>query len=486
MRYLKPTFTAHPLNYIFALLVFLGSFSWASIAFSMETTYYSVGGHSSLSKSGACSAAATAAGGTNYQVSGTICYAYIGGGWPNVGTITTNSCSPSIPVCNPEPENNCPEYGTVKKVSKLINGTIKDGTFIPRDPNEETTIEIGGGSSVDGCGYAVPVGENIPEGMDTSSEIDCIHQGEGESRVLMCFKHQNMIATGELLAPADGEVNSFVPTEDNDYSEGGSKTLLEDEEDHAQTPETTVTDPDGTQVKTSSTVDTLVKDKGARVLDSESTSVITETNGIQKTVTTTVTEVVFPDGTKEVVTDKKTAYTQTPQTIFNIDKSSGNVSITNVAGSSASTTEKTTDTYDSEGNKTGSKTETSQSGEGEAEEEQQQDQCEVNPDECEEAEFTEAEKGEYDQSGVDQLRAEKEAELRAKMEEVEDQLRDAFEFSLTGNTGDISGHSITWRGQTQAQGNNVVKWFDLINMGNLIMLIAGLVALFIMLRPRSD
>ena len=124
MQYLKPNFSKHPLNFVFVLLIALGSFSFSSIA--LADTYIVAG-------------EPTATGGTPEAA----CRAYSDymSGWSGNNTwaysdSTETTCSLSYwyyetkyidyPIIFDSVPNGCPDPGVTKRVEQVINGYYDD------------------------------------------------------------------------------------------------------------------------------------------------------------------------------------------------------------------------------------------------------------------------------------------------------------------------------------------------------------------------
>lgn len=491
MKYLKPNFSYHPLNLFFVLLIGFGAFAYTSLALAFEAddTYNEGYFWSNASNwvaptvdngclyfSGGCR--------TKIKITDThwkIYPAPSGSGKDMYKTLCNGSHS-SMWYCGaPDPVNNCPEFGTVKRVSKLINGSMVDGVFVPKSDDGVTTIEIGGGGVVDGCGYAVPAGDNAV-GFDADKDISCKPSSAGP----MCYRFENMIATGELASPLPDGPSTEISDSENPVEDGAAKTQLETTSDKV-VGDVTVTDMAGVSSKTQTTTETLVKEKGAVVVDSQETSVVTVSDGIYRTVTTTVNTLDFPDGTQQVITDTNTAYTQTPKTIFNIDKSTGTTNITVQGGSSADYSVTETKDYDADGNETGSKTEESGSGDGEAEEEKESEECKADPEKCKEDEFSKTQKGSFDLIALAAAMDDAEGEYREYVEILQGEVEEKIGIQFSGGSGSIDSNVINVRGATGDIG--LTKWIPFLDdfgLAALILFLAAMYSAYILLGGNRD
>lgn len=387
--YLIPSFSRHPLNFCALLVVFLGSFSFTSLAHAFEddgtwvsNNYYYVSGYypstASPTASGACTAYGNIWGSVGTH-SGTRCN-LANGGWQTLnGPFACSGSMPASAACgeSPAPVNNCPEKFTKKRLFVPVNGHIENGMFFPDKDSNNSDARYR--SNNNGCEFVHP-GTYEETDADPNTKFSCNAQKQ-------CFMYSDYVATGEPVP--EGDTAPTTQSEDDESATletDSSQSQLSDSETVVETPPETITDANGSQVTTSSKVETLIKNEGVKVTSEASNAVITESGGIKKTVTTSVTEIVYPDGKKDVITDRQVSYEQTDKTVYVVDKD-GRKTVTNVPGSSASTSEKTTDNYDAGGNKTGSSTEKSDSGGEEKEgEEQEGENCEDKPEaiECKE------------------------------------------------------------------------------------------------------
>ena len=296
---------------------------------------------------------------------------------------------------------------------------------------------------------------------------------------------RTVVSTGEV-AP-DSVTNVAVEVEAGaEEEEKWEKVNIENTSDSVVGDASTVTDLQGVSSTTQTTVDTLVKEKGVKVIDTEKSAVAIETNGIQKVVTTTTTTVEYPDGTKQVITETNTGFTQTPKTVFNVDKSTGNTSITVQGGSSADYDTKMTTDYDSEGNKTSEKVETSGSGEGEAQDAKEGADCKADPDACKDDEFKKAEKGSFDLvAAAAELAVAKQA-YSDYIDVLQSEVSDVVGFQFTGGGGSIESYVVEYQGTSGDIG--LTKWlpyFDSFDLGALVLFLAALYSLFILVDGRS-
>ena len=451
-QYLKPNFSNHPLNYLGVLFVFLFFFfsslnaqafeddgSWVDGKFYAVLASVSDGYGPTVSA--ACSDAShSQALVVNDSGPEPMCgYYYLYDNrielfqavtlrQYNCGTSTSEPKVRGGCWTSPGPVNNCPDYGTVKFTLTPVNGEmheLEDGTktFIRKDAEGNTVVELGGGGSFEGCAYARPVtpeGQAFLEGLPEQS-YNC--HGDG-----ICFRREYMIATGEQVSEGTADSLRAYDTDKTDAINEGNKDTRKDTTETVIEDPVIVNNPDGSSSRTDKKTETTVKASGQVVTETTETVTITDSSGIAKTVTTTTNVVTLPDGSKTVTTDVNTAFSRGSTANYTIDKSTGNGTVSVTPGSSASSNTRTIETYDSEGNKTGSSSETTQQGEGEAKEDQAEDACKENPDECKEWEAEEGD-GKFDiQSETDEKTIQLN-KLQDQMTTIKDDLEQRFNFS---------------------------------------------------------
>ncbi|MDI3323924.1 hypothetical protein QKW35_06015 [Pontibacterium granulatum] len=284
-----------------------------------------------------------------------------------------------IEACGTEPSS-CPNAGTPKRIATPINGTINNGVFVEDIPVGGMVIEIGGGLSADGCGYAIPIpdGNGVGGDVNPDTKVKCSPSGQ-------CFRFSTYVATGQAREPGQDEATSVVI--------GDPESFVKEEDTNTDTREsrtsTTQTDPitenlDGKQITSQTVTTTETRGDGAVVETRDDITTVTQSDGITRTDTVTTTTTTNADGSKTVETTNNISYTQHPQTVYNIDNSTSRITVTAGSGASAQQTTRTVDTYDPAGNRTSSQTtEGPTTGDPAATEdpsEQGKTFCEENPD----------------------------------------------------------------------------------------------------------
>lgn len=382
-----------------------------------------------------------------------------------------------VEFCGAEPTN-CPVAGTPKRIATPVNGTINNGIFVEDVPEGGMVIEIGGGLSADGCGYAIPIpdGNGVGGDVNPDTKVKCSPNGQ-------CFRFSTYVATGQAREPGEGEATSVVI--------GDPESFVKEEDTNTDTREsrtsTTQTDPvtenlDGKQI-TSQTVTTIeTRGDGAVVKTQDDITTVTQSDGITRTDTVTTTTTTNTDGSKTVETTNNISYTQAPQTIYNIDNSTGRVTVTATGGGTTSQQTRTTEDYNPQGQKVSeSKEEGPVTGDDSAKEQQEEETCKTNPllDKCI-GEFKETAKGEFGDIAGKVLDAKE--EYMDVFEDIKEQATAKLNFNLSGG-GTTSDYMVSFRG---TEGNiGITRWFalfDQYDLAALVMAIAALIAVLVILR----
>lgn len=484
--YLKPRFSHHPLNYIALLVVFLTGFFGASVVVAFEDDGTFSSGYYYAMKYSPYAAGPTVTemclqGGSTFGMSGGKCLRHGSSEMP----YNKLSCFSNIQwYCTQEPAvpNNCPEQGTVRKVIRPINAEIfTDGEgndhIIPVDENGNTEINIGGSGVFEGCDFYVPTGEEAQQLNLPDRRYRCA----GED---YCYAIDFMVATGEAAPEGTENTGQSIESTVADALNGETDDNRKNTEDVVVEEPVITTGADGSTTKLEKQTVTSVNGAGQKVTESTETVTITDTKGIQRVTTTTVNTVTFPDGSTEVTTDVMRSYTQTPVTTYTIDKSTGTTTVTATPASSSSGSSRTTETYDPDGNLTGSNTtETTNpgTGEGEGSEDGSEDgECDSSQEECgDDLEFEEPEKGGFeDGAATAELNAAK-AELAALVDDIKGQINDQLSLSLSGSVGSLNDSELQWGDIQVSTSNNLQRWFDILDIDTLVMLIAALASFII-------
>ena len=382
--YFKPSFKNHPLNYLFIIFVFFGSFSWSSVAFSFEDdgTYVSGKFYYNLNAAayGPTKASACANSPFNMPVVNGGCKRSNG----YIYTLTLVTCSASsnpLAQCgvSPTPVNNCPEKFTPKRLAIPVTKVL--------DADGNATNQVEGNYSgtatmvSDGCIFHRTAYYEETNTIEPEEVIGDTPEGD-------IYMVETYVSSGE---PYTDEITDFVnaaSAEPGDAADEANMATpaLADSLDVVIQPTTSEIGPDGSQITSKTTVEMAVKGKGASVVNSVDNIVVTDSEGMRKTVTTTETEVVYPDGSKEVITERNIAYEQTDKTVVIITKADGTKVITNAPGTSAGTKSTKTDSYDPAGNLTSSSTTSADtngsSQTGDAADAKQEGECKEDASKC--------------------------------------------------------------------------------------------------------
>jgi hypothetical protein len=373
LSYLRPSFSSHPLNYFLVFLIFLGAFSFSSIAFS-ASVYLGKPNASSVkypSISACYSAYTPSLSDISFAFHDVVTFygsdfdhfQFDGHFYTGETRIEASvSCYSSVNagLVWPEPVS-CPSAGDVVRLARVENGYINDqGVFINENVTSDGVIEIGGSVSANGCGFARSTDPAFDR--DTKTRVYSDNQ-------LMTW--ENYISTGELLDPEPDQPQTIIKENLSLDEDSGSTDTTQDTSEAVISDPVTVSDSDGSSVTTEQTTTTETKGSGVKVTQTETKTFISETNGIIKNNIQTVTTTVLPDGSSQVVTENRTEYTQTPVTNYTIDNSTNTISVTATGGSSAGQTTATTETFDSNGTRTGSSSSSSGTGDSEVIEDQE-------------------------------------------------------------------------------------------------------------------
>lgn len=231
-------------------------------------------------------------------------------------------------------------------------GTVFSGTFATEPTDGPLTITIGGIRVVDEC-EVTPVYEKVA--CFWANEMDP-NDPDTICRQLHHYEYTGANGTPSDPAPGDGPEEPAPTTEPiaaGDYTQ--------DAKSYTPIEKTTEVMPDGTTVESEGYVESETKNIGPNITEDTTKTVINRSNGITKTTTYTVTTTTNPDGSKSVHEETTVSYDQTDKEVIAVTKD-GYTTITNNPGySGGSTTSKTTN-YDSQGNNTGSNETTSYSG----------------------------------------------------------------------------------------------------------------------------
>lgn len=385
------------------------------------------------------------------------------------------------------PSPDCPDEGAVKRVSTMLSGYMKDGVYHEDIPPGGLRITIGGATSVNGCGFAVPLPGGIGDGVDENSQIKCAPNKDGKRGI--CFRFQNLVATGQALEPAQDAASTYL-IGDPEYPKEETASTDTRESSVTKTSSDPVTEQVGDKTVTTKTdITTETRGDGSVVETQEDQTIVTQSDGITKTVTETTTTTTNADGSQTVETTTNTSFTQHPQNIYNIDNSTSRVTQNTVPGSSASQTSTSTRNIDSNGNVT-SQTETagpiqgdsSVKEEQEAQENGEEEQtCETNPlmDKCID-DFTETEPGTF--PDISAKITEAKSDFESNWQAIKSEASSKLGFTLSGG-GTLQDHVVNIRGIEGDIGiTRWVPYFDEFGLSALIMAGAALYSAVVMFR----
>lgn len=393
-----------------------------------------------------------------------------------VGSEVYNDQNDSCESTGPD----CPDIGTVKRVGTAVNGTFKDGKFVEELP--DNGFQFGGVLSAGGCGFVSPnmLQAGSPgHGTDLNSQVKCTKSGS-------CFRYQNFVSEGAERPAGEYEPWSGIAG-DPKYPEVPNEQTETSTDTRESRTSTTSTDPITEQVgdstrTTQTTTTTETRGDGSVVQSQDDVTTVTRSDGITRTDTQTTVTTTNADGSRTVETTNNISYTQNPQTIYNIDNSTGRISVTATGGGTTSQQTRSTEGYNAQGERVSQSTEEGPvTGDDEARDSQEEENCSTNPllDRCI-GEFKETAKGEFGDIAGKVLDAKQ--EYMDIFDEVKEQAADKLNFNLSGG-GSTSDYVVSFRG---GEGNiGITRWFSLFDeydLAALVMAIAALIAVFVILR----
>ncbi|WP_372832506.1 hypothetical protein [Pontibacterium sp.] len=379
-------------------------------------------------------------------------------------------------LCQPPPVD-CPSAGETKRlgytkteIPSNMNGGEGNGFTI----NISNSSSVGASIESNGCGY------NRVE----SSKPDCklfAYDQQGNQR-WNCYAEY--VATGEPAAsPPDSGITYSDGSEDGapNESEGVTDTRQSNTTTTSTTP---VTEMVGDQTVTTKTdITTENRGDGSVVETRDDVTIITESDGITRTDTQTTTTTTAPDGSQTIETTNNISYTQHPQTIYNIDNSNNQITVSQTPGGSASQTSTTTETYDANGNLTDREESTGPvQGDDDAAEGEERQTCDTNPlmDKCIN-DFTNTAKGQFGDISTKISTAK--TEFQDEWNRIKSEASDRLGFSLSGGGGALQQSIVTVRGIEGDIGiTRWVPYFDEFGLAALVMAGAALYAAVVMFR----
>lgn len=351
--YLKPNFKPHPFNYFAAVLVFVWAFTSASIVYAFEDdgTYEPGWGWQTSNYGG------YGVGNTVTQACADVGKNTLGNppgacdkGWGAGFSVHKKSCASLLAdwgfVCSPPgpPPPSC-NQGDQVEIMREISA--------PRNVGDELTITINGGSDGEGSYWVFHNGCQYTRSKSSPATTGSYRPLEYE----MAGTYE--IATWEATGETAPEGVQGPPTWDADDESAPDiaeeNVQLEDESSTTEIPES-VTQVGTDTVTESGTIERETVGKGT-VIDEQSSSVtVDHSEGIEKTVTTTIQTIQHEDGSTTEVVTTETAYVQKPNEKIIWDRETGNVTVVDGWEGGSSQTETVTTRRDSGGNVTGTTT----------------------------------------------------------------------------------------------------------------------------------
>jgi hypothetical protein len=366
VSYLKPNFRNHPANWIAVAAVFVASFGITSAnAYNLSTDNYilewsSYQGDVDINAYYEKVAVFQQYGGQekSYTTSSFFtmpgfgsCHGYILQTWPGqvayhvwIWGEGSNTCS--LPADKQVDENGvvsdlvtCPAIGTahtgtVDLKSTLDNWTEGDSFTYPK------TI------AYDGCEYSTVV-------VGDQGEIYASEGGEAKVLDGVTYWSDTWYATGNTSTGSENWNDVLTGT----ASEPDLNQAVTDDRQNTSSVSVAdpvvVTDESGT-VTTEQTTTTQTAGSGTLVLSDGTTYTVTESGGITKTTTETTVTAENLDGSKTETIQTDTTYTQNPSTTISIDNSTQTINYTTSPGTTSGSGTTKTNTYDPNGNLTGS------------------------------------------------------------------------------------------------------------------------------------
>lgn len=445
LSYLQPNFSRHWGNWILAPIFafFIGFLPFSVFAASVGDIFYTTGaGYPRWTADESCAASA---GWRNYShaASGWCYHTRENGKVEGFITYAASVCGDSqitdpTHICYGNPPSDCPETGTVVRMTIPTTGSIVDGVFVSDDGSP---FDYRNGS-YDGCGYAPTYMYESSENTQPDYEYACSDDGQ-------CIIIVNMAATGEESAN-DSSIPSATPLADleTEVNEPGPQPETTETVYHEPTTEIL---PDGTVVDVESHTTTTVRGAGTDTVETEEQTVFKQSDGVVKTETKTTIEKTHSDGSKTVTEDVSYSYTGHGGVYTVMDNGSGTMHQTTEPTTSASGGSTTTTNYDSDGNKTSSSTTSQNTGNGSFKNNEDQAAfCQENPENviCKEWNGETESDAEF---ATDDTKTEVEAawlELKSTIETVQSDIRSTFSTSTLSGQGlgcysfiEFRGHS---------------------------------------------
>lgn len=407
----------------------------------------------------------------------------VGDGLQGIGgkrtTIEKKICPDPVPTsnqllieaCGTQPTS-CPDAGEKKRLGytkTTTPGNYEGGLTITITNGQSQGASIVSG----GCGYS-----RVP-----SSIPDCkMYAYDSEGRYKWnCYADYQ--ATGEAANPDPASSLEYFDESEDDAPKEADGVKDTRQSSVTKTSTDPVTEMVGDKKVTRKTeITTESRGDGAVIEKQDDITVITESDGITKTETKTTTTTTNPDGSQTIETTNNISYTQHPQVIYNIDNSENKITVSETPGGTTSQTVTTKDTYDAEGNQTGSEQSTGPvQGDDVAKESEEKQTCENNPfmDKCLD-DFKKTAKGEF--GDISAKITEAKSDFESKWTQIKTEASSKLGFTLNGG-GALEQHIVVIRGVEADIGiTRWVPYFDEFGLAALIMAGAALYAAIIMFK----
>ena len=387
----------------------------------------------------------------------------------------------------PEPAD-CPEAGSIQRLTTVINGKMVDGVFVEDDQAALDDRHFSGNYyDGDNCKYSPSYG-----GSETESNSSCGPFKDGSIRC-----SQDLFSVGLVDDPSVIPANNpptFLQDDTQSPETDRSKDNRQNTVNETSLDPVTEMLPDGSTQKTETTVTTENRGNGTVVVETSDTTTIVDTDGITKQQTVTTTTTTNPDGSETTVITTDYSFTQHPQTVFTVSNDGDSVTNSYVIGQTIEGNTKQTIVRDENGKIVSQSTEENDSEARKAQvkseaEEAKDDKCSASPNspECFEGEFKKTDKGSFPSAsevGSAQWNYDQAVtELNDLFADIQTQVDDKLGLTLTGGSSTVEGDSLSWSGEEYSSGGgilNLINWFDFMNISTLVLLGAALFAFMIL------
>ena len=315
-------------------------------------------------------------------------------------------------LCEPPIVPVCPSSGTSESKFEVIPKYDSNGLRIY---NFNDTY------SLNGCAIV----------RNTTAAYKCYD--DPSKTILQCGALVTYEYTGEQAAEGQPSFNDDHPDlvdepevsslQDGDYTEDKLDQIIGDSE--------LTTLPDGSTVEIKTDVITETKGDGITIKTTTDKTIVTDTDGLIKSETTVTSITTNPDGSKQVQSVTSTSYQQTPINKVIYDSSSDSLTESETESLTGTQTTTTNQSYDSNGNLTGSSSSTENTGNGEGGEDQEDVSCEARPEGLNCIEFNpKGAIGNFDNGSIDAEIITELASLKTSIGSVRAEATELFEVEL--------------------------------------------------------